>query len=125
MASTKKIIIPLLRPEERQIKQSVLEMSMRMHEASEKTIRRLQGELGVPQDQGTAEVETLQLRIARMEKVVRETRAQYEAVVRILWDIEWGGKANPYHHICPVCAASKAVGHERGCGLARVLEEVT
>ena len=50
-----------------------------------------------------------------------EKSAEHLNLLAHLKQIEWGGRANEIHFICPACGASQAVGHESGCWIGEVL----
>ena len=43
-------------------------------------------------------------------------------LLELLCAIEWGGKANPVHHQCPLCGELRMVGHQKDCELALYLK---
>ena len=75
----------------------------------------------------TAESHRLSLnsKIARWRKELgmpgEEKSAEHLTLIARLKQIEWGGRANKVHFICPACGASQAIGHEIGCWLGEVL----
>lgn len=77
----------------------VLAMAQSQRLVVEGTIRRLEEDLGL---------------------VPTMTLLKRRALLR---RIEWGGKANPTHFICPECGASQQVGHEKGCEMAILIAE--
>jgi hypothetical protein len=83
---------------DRKAKESVLAMAEHARQAATLTINRLRDQLGMEPEM-----------------------SKEEELMGLLWECEWGGKANPYHHICPLCGASRAVSHERTCRLKAVL----
>ena len=36
-------------------------------------------------------------------------------LLELLRAVEWGGKANPIHHQCPICGELRMTGHLTGC----------
>ena len=102
------MIIPLVAVElemtaqDRAAKQSVLTMALGTRAAAQVTIDRLRHQLGMPDE------------VPPMPK-------PDATVISLLREVEWGGRSNPYHHICPICGASRAIGHEQACRLAQVL----
>ena len=89
-------------PRIRWAKESVLRTAISHRTSLTSKISRWREELGMPPEDQTRSAEHLSL-LAHLKQ------------------IEWGGVANPYHHICPACAASRGVGHAAGCWIAEVL----
>ena len=75
----------------------------------------------------TAESHRLSLnsKIARWREELglpgEEKSAAHLDLLAHLKQIEWGGRANEIHFICPACGASRAIGHEVGCWVGAVL----
>ena len=85
--------------------QSVLDTALMSRELMETKIAAWQRQLG-------------QSPAVQMIRSGRETMLE-----DLLWEIEWGGRSNEYHHVCPICGSSRAVGHEKTCRLAAALRK--